>query len=238
MTTVTAYASQFNINPVLVTLSESRRVGALALKNESDKMVTVQAKLFAWQQDENGKDQLTPSDTLSYMPRIVQLKPGEERSIRIAFSSKSPPAAEQAYRIYLTEQPQATTDPDQKRQLTVALKMGVPVFVSPKETARDKGAVGEVTAVKGAAGFVVQNTGNARLVMKSVIMTGQGASGSDVFTVEMGRQFVLAGMKKRFSAKLPADTCGKAASLRIVGELETGGTLTATLPLSPMACGE
>jgi len=158
--------------------------------------------------------------------------------VRIGFSAKKTPLTEQSYRVYLTEQPQATLDPAEKGQLKVALSMGVPVFVSPKEPMRDKGVMDEVSVAKRAVGYLVQNTGNARLVMKSAIITGRDAAGATVFTVDTGRQFVLAGMKKRFSAKLPADTCGKAASIIIVGELETAGTLTAALSLPAKACSE
>jgi fimbrial chaperone protein len=235
---VLSYAGKFSVSPVIATLGESKKIDSLALKNESDQPVTIQVKLNEWHQNEEGKDTLTPSDALSYMPRIFQLKPGEERSVRIGFSAKKAPQIEQAYRLYLVEQPQATLDPNEKGQLKVALSMGVPVFVSPKEPVRDKGTMENSSVSKGKVVYSVTNAGNSRLVMKAVTITGFDIAGKELFSKDVGRQYVMAAKKRNFSVPLLPEECAKAAIIGIVGELETGGSLKASVHTPAGACKE
>jgi hypothetical protein len=85
-------------------------------------------------------------------------------------------------------------------------------------------------------GFAVQNTGASRLVMSSLVVTGKDAAGATVFTEELGRQFVLAGLKKRFKTKIPIKDCARLASLSVLGKLQTTGSLTLSAPVPAGAC--
>lgn len=233
-----ALAGKFSVSPVMATLAENKRIDSLTLKNESEQLVTIQAKLYLWSQDEKGVDSITPTEELSYMPRIFQLKPGEERSIRIGYSSKQAVVQEKAYRIYLTEQPQAITDPDEKSQLKVALSMGIPIFLSPKEIVRDKGAMTDASVAKGKVSYTVANSGNSRLVMKKTTATVFDIAGKELFSKDGGRQFVLVGMKKNFTLPLTKEECSKAVMISVAGELETGGLLKASGRVSAGSCSE
>lgn len=238
MAATDSFAGRFNINPVIGTLGESKRIDSLTLKNESNELATIQIKLYAWQQNEAGEDDLKPSEELSYMPRIFQIKPGEERSIRVGYSNKKTVSVEKAYRLYLTEQPQATTDPNDKGQLKVALRMGLPIFVTPKDAVRDKGTLENAVIAKGKVLYNVSNSGNSRLVMKKVVLATFDVAGKELSSKDLGRQFVLAGNKRHFAIPITREECSKAAMFSITGELETGGVLKGSGRIEPGSCTE
>jgi fimbrial chaperone protein len=125
---VPAAASTFNISPIRAQLSAGHRTEVLTLMNADDKPVVVQIHVVAWSQ-QNGEERLDETRELLVTPPVLQIPAMSEQIVRVALRRDADPARELTYRVIFEEVPQAA--PADFTGLRVALRLSVPVFVSP-----------------------------------------------------------------------------------------------------------
>jgi hypothetical protein len=106
-------------------------------------------------------------------------------------------------------------------QIKVLLRMGIPVFVSPKGVRPDP----QVTdwAVEGdRISFSLANAGGAHFRTGAIRLSAEDTEGESLRSVPLKPWYVLAGGHRRYSVLLPAGTCERFARAEVALETELG----------------
>jgi fimbrial chaperone protein len=123
-----ASAGSFAVSPVRATLSAARGTGSLTVHNNGTEAAVVQLSVVAWSQ-ESGQDVYQPSKDVLATPPLFTVQPGASQVVRVGLRRAPDATRELSYRLYLQEVP-----PPPKADFTglqVALRLSVPVFVTP-----------------------------------------------------------------------------------------------------------
>lgn len=214
-----AAASAFTVTPVRVFLGPNASSALLNVRNDSTEPIRFQVSLRAWNQAADGDMQLSDTNDLTFFPAMMELKPGEEKKVRVGSAFKAPVVTERSYRIFFEELPPpqvaaTTADARAGAQVRVLTKMGVPIFVQPP-TPVVKGALANLSAANGAISFDVNNTGNSFFVVNGATITGLSRNGATTFTKQQEGWYVLAGGTRHFKFDVPADVCASTERIKI-----------------------
>ena len=126
----TAFGGTFEVNPIRVDLTASGRSAALTVRNSGSEQVVVQISVMAWSQ-EQGRDLLSTTEDILISPPIATIQPDREQVIRIGLRRAPDVKKELSYRLFVQEVPPPPAPGFQGLQ--VALRIGLPVFVQPRE---------------------------------------------------------------------------------------------------------
>jgi fimbrial chaperone protein len=205
-------AATFEVTPLRFTFSGAKGSDILQIRNESDGDLQVQINAYEWKQDAEGKDIYSNTKDVIFFPRIVSLKQGEARIVRVGM--KTPPGKqEKPYRLYIEELP--GKEVAQGTTVRTLLRIGIPVFLTPVTTE----ARGTVEGLKAGAGgkvsFVIKNQGNVHFVIQSIKVTGQDTQGSDLFSDESQGWYLHAGASRPVAREIPRDACPKVKRIRV-----------------------
>ncbi|MDQ0570036.1 fimbrial chaperone protein [Variovorax paradoxus] len=124
----TAVAGSFSVDPVRLTLTAGAPIVALAIRNSGAEAAVIQLEPTSWTQ-RDGVDLYEPTRDLIATPPIFTLPPHGTQIVRLGLRRASDPRAELSYRLYLVEVP--PPPPPDFVGTRVALRLGVPVFVTP-----------------------------------------------------------------------------------------------------------
>jgi len=231
-----ASASTFHVTPVQVSLTSASPSMLLSLGNESDQELRFQISAFAWDMDDQGQMQLTPTRDIVFFPMLLTLAPGMERKVRVG-SATSVGAAEKTYRIFVEELPPAgvTKAASAGSQVSVLTKMGIPIFLEPQHS-ESAGAIEILGFEAGHLRYRVRNTGNVHFVLQSVRVHGFGATGEDVVDRQSDGWYVLAGGSRTYEETLSADECTRLKSVSIEARTDRD-PITVHLEPPAGACG-
>jgi fimbrial chaperone protein len=123
-----ARASNFEIAPVVLELSDASPAGTIRFANQDDHPISLQVRGNAWNQS-GGADVLTPADgDLLVSPPIFTLAPGATQIIRVILRRKAV-AVETAYRLLIDEIPAPLKEP----AINFRFRISMPVFVEPAD---------------------------------------------------------------------------------------------------------
>lgn len=89
----------------------------------------MQARMNVWSQENGKEDTIVPTDDVVVSPPIFKIQAKSRQLIRVGNLKKPDTNVEGAYRLYLDEVPAPRKPDDQS--ITVALRISVPVFISP-----------------------------------------------------------------------------------------------------------
>ena len=119
-------AMRLQIQPIRLEM-EAGRAGSFKLVNHDDRPVQLEARAFAWRQEVNGKDALTPTRDMVLTPPIMRIDAGATQVIRLALRSDAQPAAqtETAYRLMLEE----LASTDEMSGIQLRMRYLLPIFV-------------------------------------------------------------------------------------------------------------
>jgi len=98
-------ASAFTVTPVRVFLGQNTSSALLAVRNDSTETIRFQISLQAWNQAPNGEMQLSDTHDLVFFPAMMELKPAEQKNVRVGSTFKAPVTTERSYRIFFEELP-------------------------------------------------------------------------------------------------------------------------------------
>ena len=99
-----AKAATLEIAPVVVDLPPGRPAAVLTITNTGTAPSRLQLRAFVWEQ-ENGRDELRPTDALITSPPQFVLGPREAQVARVALRHAPAGRAESAFRLLLDELP-------------------------------------------------------------------------------------------------------------------------------------
>ncbi len=158
-------AATFNVSPIRVGLSAQRPIVPLSVRNDGDEPVVVQVQALRWEQH-NGEDVYAPTNEILATPPIVTVPPHATQIVRVGLRRVADPARELSYRIYLAEVP-APPAVDATR-VHVALRIGLPVFVTGPAAPKPALAWTVLGAEDGAVTLRVKNEGSAHAQIANV----------------------------------------------------------------------
>jgi len=197
-----AGAAAFFVNPIRADLSAKHGVAALTVTNGGAAPSVIQLEVLAWSQ-RDGQDVYLPSTELLATPPIFTVPAGASQIVRIGLRRAVDPRDELSYRVYLREVP-APPRPDFVG-LTVALRMGVPVFVAPASGVASAALRWTVApAGPGQVRLTVSNAGTGHAQITGFTLA-QGAASAPLAQKKM-LAYVLAGQQQ--SWLLPANPQG------------------------------
>lgn len=162
-----AQAASLSVAPILIDLSAPVAASSVRIRNDAQKPVNVQVRLFRWSQA-NGEDVFTAASDVVASPPITTLKPGGENMVRIVRTAKTPIRGEESYRLIVDELP----DPSRRTTGTIVLvvRQSIPVFFSQPD-APAASAVWSVQAKAGGWQVSVANGGGKRLKISNLVVT-------------------------------------------------------------------
>jgi fimbrial chaperone protein len=212
-------AAAFTVTPVRVFLGRGTSTALLNVKNDSGEPIRFQISLQAWNQAPDGEMQLSNTSDLVFFPKLMELKPGEEKKVRIGSNIKAPVATERSYRIFFEELPpsQVMTTPQEQQaaaQVRVLTKMGVPIFIQPASTLL-KADLTSFRVAPGALSFEVRNMGNSFFMVTAATIKGFSGTGAETFARTRDGWYVLAGGMRRFDFEVPAEACAGTERIRV-----------------------
>lgn len=120
------YGAALEVTPISHELTPQQRALGMTLTNNGTAAVTVQVRAFAWSQQADGQEQLTPAPDVMLSPAIFRIEAGRSQIVRALISSP-PPVHEASYRLLIDEIPEAQAS----GALRFALRLSVPVFRVP-----------------------------------------------------------------------------------------------------------
>jgi fimbrial chaperone protein len=216
-----ARAATFSVDPIVVTLGKGNSSASVAITNQSPQKLRLQVTGFAWQQNAAGEMQLQPTDDLVFFPQLLTLDPGETRRIRIGASTDQG-AVEKTFRVFMEELPSLESVVSPKTAaITIRMKVGIPVFVSPNVPPVVSGTVRGVAVRENALSFDVVNTGNTHFAIQKVNVVGKGAAGTDVLSRELTGWYLLPGGTRHFTVPLSKGNCSALQSLAVQVRADT-----------------
>lgn len=210
-----ATAGSLRVAPILLDVAAPGATTTLNLRNEGDRNLHVQIRVFRWIGTQS-EPTLEPTTDVVVSPPAATLTPGTEYVVRVVRVTRQPIAGEESYRVLVDEIP----DPVADRANTVrfAFRYSIPVFFSAASASAAE--VSWSMAVKGnSAVLTASNSGGRRVRLANLkVIDGDGKAlilRPGLFGYALGKSVT--------AWTLPS--AGKVAPrgpLRVVAESETG----------------
>ncbi len=124
--------ASMQVSPTQIFVASERNAAGLTLINTGKATVYAQVRVFEWRQ-QDGEDQLLPSQAIVASPPMLQLAPNVQQLVRIVRNGQPPTTTERSYRILIDEVPVPldTTDNTPADGLQFRLRYSIPVFLTP-----------------------------------------------------------------------------------------------------------
>ncbi|QLG89476.1 molecular chaperone [Chitinibacter bivalviorum] len=220
-------AGQFAVSPIRVEFAAKDKSQAITVSNNGDTPLRIALELKRWTQDASGKEIYTNApDELVYFPRQFEIAPKQKQIVRVGRKTAATDS-EQAYRLYINEQP--NTDEGKEGQVAMVVSFGVPVFMRPASN-QLKLESSPLIVDKGQLQFTLSNRGN---VTQRLTQVRIGESGGEIKQFE--QWYLHPGVSRAYQLKLPASACaaGKPQKISIETDLQA---ISSDLLIPAAAC--
>jgi fimbrial chaperone protein len=209
-----AAAAMLSISPVSLEIAAPRTNAKLNLENRGEEPVTVQIRVFRWE-NKNGKDSLTPTSSVVASPPMATLKPHGKYTVRIVRVANEPITSEESYRLLVDQLPKLVKQPGSR--VSFLIRQSLPVFFTSAETQR--AALAWSARIEGQKlVLIAQNKGRRRAKLSNIRLTGPaGVFGSG----EGLAGYVLSGSTARWVQPSPRGLA-PGAKITIVAQDEHG----------------
>jgi len=226
--------------PEQLSLSATRPVADLQVRNSSAEETTVHFNIRAWRQ-EGGREQLTPDRRLIVHPESIKLQPGDSATVRVILRLSAPLWDEEAFRILIFESPRipdvgakATRSGAHSATRRTVQRGSVPVFLLPPGEAKPRMTWSVERNQEGAVILRASNNGRGHVRLNSASLLGPAGQSiykgnmADILLPGGSRSWELAADAMAGMWLLTADTnAGRMkAELELGPVLSTAGALT------------
>jgi fimbrial chaperone protein len=234
---VAAHADGLVVLTEELSLSATRPVVDLHVRNSSAEETTAHFNIRAWRQD-GAREQLTPDQTLIIHPQSIRLQPGDSARVRVVLRLSAPLWDEEAFRILIIESPRipdvgAKTAHSAGRR--TIQRGSVPVFLLPPDEVKPRVTWSFETNHDGAVILRASNSGRAHVRFNSASLlgpAGQAISKGNMLGILLpggSRSWALAEEASPGVWLLTADT--NAGPMRAKLELSPGFSIAGALTL-------
>lgn len=210
-----AAAGNFSVSPIRIDLSGAQPTAVVTVHNNDAAPLLVQAATLSWTQPAGEESYADTKDILA-TPTVFTLPPDGDQIVRVALRRGADASKELAYRLMLSEVPQAASE--NFTGLRVALRLSLPIFVKPAAEARADVAWQGNRNADGTLTVSALNKGAAHVQITDFDLSF--ADQPDPTKVAVTR-YVLPGNTVSWNVKVPA-TASKAPSARIHGFSSNG----------------
>lgn len=219
-----ASAAKISISSVRVDLTKQKPTALLTLTNKGDSKAIMQIDPVSWRQVK-GESLYTPTEELLAVPALFELQPGASQLIRVGLRKVPECNKERAYRLYLSELPDASASLPESVHVT--LKIGIPVFVHS--------ATPEVSALhwsgscvkKGELHLEASNSGNAHI--RILDLTLKSPESKKQFAKSDLADYILAGTSR--SWEIGISSCPEAGRILELSAATDAGPVNAKIIL-------
>lgn len=204
-------AGEFSVHPIRIFLDKDRKSDVVTVKNTGAVPLKFEIRPKEWTQNSSGEDVYTDTPELLVFPRLMVLKAGEDRDIRIGM--KIPPSTtEKTYRVYITELPPTNPSDNAGQGANVGflVNFALPVFFAPRTPAPAL-EVASFDLTNGHIKLTLANRGNVHHLVQEMSIIGFDASGAEVYREPINDRYFLAGTTKSYAQDITAQNCGALA---------------------------
>jgi len=125
------------VNPVI---AADKKAAALWLENPGTSPLTLQIRIYAWEQAE-GKNVYAAQEAVVGTPPIVTIAPGTKQLVRLTRMGAGPAKTEIPYRVIVDEIPAAGLDATPGAAISFRMRYSIPLFVMGPATQRNAPAL-------------------------------------------------------------------------------------------------
>jgi fimbrial chaperone protein len=211
-----ALAGSIVVNPIRLTFSASRTAGVLTVRNTGAEPSVVQLEVMSWSQ-QDGKEVLVPTKELLAAPPIFTVPAGGSQIVRVGLRKAADPRSEVTYRVIMQEVPPPPKPGFQGLQ--VALRLSVPVFVTPPIAAAPEIQWSATRTTQGDLSIGVSNDGNAHIQITGLRLSVDGARLSP--QQQPRPEYVLPGQRVSWTLRFDS-TPAVATTLHLVAQTDAG----------------
>jgi fimbrial chaperone protein len=209
-----AHAQSLEVAPVRIEMPAGKLSTTISVTNRGKQATGIQVRAYAWSQSNNA-DQLEPTKDLLVSPPIAELQAGQTQLIRVLLR-KPAGGAEDTYRIFIDQIPPAGSESG----IRIALRLSLPVFVSPtRKTASDL-EWRLVSAEGGKAELIARNRGARHVRLGNLSLAGP--SGTQFDMPNVAAFYVLPGAERRLRVTGKLGGLNPGAALRLTGTSDEG----------------
>lgn len=201
-------AAFLQVSPVSLDLTAPAQTASVNLRNNGDRPVNVQVRVYHWTQS-GGEDQLTPATDVVASPPATKLQPGTTYTIRVARTVAPVMAGEEAYRLVIDELPEVNLRRPSET-VNMVIRYSIPVFF----TERGAGAELRWEVRRDGGRLVVEATNTGQRHAKIADLTVASPSGQ----VSLGKGlngYVLPGSTRRWIATAGAQRLQPGSNVNI-----------------------
>jgi fimbrial chaperone protein len=210
-----SYAGAVEVVPTKLFLTGGKKTEVLKVTNKGDEKVTIQVEAVKWVQGEEGKDIFEPTKDIVFFPKIFTIESGKEWLLRIGSKEPRIGDKEMSYRVFLQEIP--VSKPGES-QLTLALRLSVPVFIKPVKE-RTEWTIEKAEFSEDRLEIKIKNTGNSHIIIGKLKAKGLDASNQETFRKDAAGWYVLPGVVRAFPMEISAKDCLNSAVIEVGAEV-------------------
>jgi P pilus assembly chaperone PapD len=215
------------ITPVTITLGKNKKVEKVLVKNVGNEDVVMQVSAYKWEQTSEGKSIYKPAKGLVVLPKILNIKKGEEKIIRVG-TLIPPGVKERTFRIFIKELPLKISSGkkyQKKVGISVLLNFSLPVFIMPVKS-KFEGKIESVKREKHLLKVKIHNTGNIHFLVRVVDVKGYDKQGHIVFERKIHGWYILPGASTTYNIDIPGNiNLSQIEYLEIIANTTDGHTL-------------
>ncbi|MEQ1067471.1 fimbria/pilus periplasmic chaperone [Acinetobacter sp. XH1741] len=189
-------AATIRLSPVTVEILSHQKASSISLYNQSNDSADLQVRIFEWSQN-NGQDQLTPTDEITISPPFLKLKPSESYNLRVVRINPEPISGEKTYRIIIDELPKPVDSRKASQGVNVLLRSSLPVFVVNKDAITQLNW--KIDSHQKEAFLNIRNIGNRHALLNDLMLVDNTENKSYPIKVNTVNGYILAKQTKSYS---------------------------------------
>ncbi|MEQ1189315.1 MULTISPECIES: fimbrial biogenesis chaperone [Acinetobacter] len=192
----TISAATIRLSPVTVEILSHQKASSISLYNQSNDSADLQIRIFEWTQND-GQDQLIPTDDIAISPPFIKLKPNDSYNLRVVRIKPEPISGEKTYRIILDELPKPIDSRKASQGVNVLLRSSLPVFVVNKDAITQLNW--KIDAKQNDTSLNISNIGNRHALLNDLILVDNTENKSYPIKVNTVNGYILSGKSKNYS---------------------------------------
>lgn len=189
-------AGSVRISPVQVDFVDQDKSASIMLSNESINPNNLQIRVFKWEQDATGTDQLLATNEIAVSPSIVNMQSNGVNNIRLVRINNTQVQSEQAYRIIVDELPKPIDSRKVSNGLQVLVRSSLPLFVVNSKNISDLKA--QLISVDNKIFVHVENIGTRHILLQELSVFDKHTSQKYKINVNTVNGYLLAGKSKQY----------------------------------------
>lgn len=209
-----AQAASLSVTPIRIFLTPENPVISLEVENQGQVPMLVQSETLTWKQVDY-KSVYAATTDLIISPPIFEVAAGATQIVRLTVNGVESVLSEETFRVFLTEVPlgkKETADSQASLAIQVNLRLGLPVFVTPKNAvARLRWTIEDKCA--GGRFLVAENTGEAHTRVFGISVLDK--PGGKIVTESKQPRYILRGAKMQWPIALAPGEIPEQATLKI-----------------------